>query len=141
MMESLLGGTSSTGSPAAAAAGPSVLSVAKLVVMGGVMYAARSWNNEDAQFVHQLRVAYAAVHVLIVAIVTYIFYLTNVQMTATAATATAANSTSTSRDKGTATLPPEQQVIYVPAPAQVRSQKVQYIYVWRAAAMIEKFVL
>jgi hypothetical protein len=110
-MESLLGGTSS-GSPAAAGT-PSVLSVAKLVVMGGVMYAARSWNNEDAKFVHQLRVAYAAVHVLVIAIVTYIYYLTNIQMAA------AANSTSTSRANG-APVPPEQQVIYVPAPAQVR---------------------
>jgi hypothetical protein len=113
MMESLLGGTSSsTGSPAAAG-GPSVLSVAKLVVMGGVMYAARSWNNEDAKFVHQLRVAYAAVHVLIIGIVTYIYYLTNIQM------ATSANSTSSSRAK-VAPVPPEQQIIYVPAPAQVR---------------------
>jgi hypothetical protein len=110
------------GGPAAAAGAggtttPSVLSVAKLVVMGGIMYAARSWNNEDAKFVHQLRVAYAAVHVLIIGIVTYIFYLTNVQMaTATATTTTA------SKEKGAASSvvpPPEQQVIYVPAPAQV----------------------
>jgi hypothetical protein len=110
------------GGPAAAAAAagggsttPSVLSVAKLVVMGGIMYAARSWNNEDAKFVHQLRVAYAAVHVLIIGIVTYIFYLTNVQMAATA-------TTTASKEKGSASStvpPPEQQVIYVPAPAQV----------------------
>lgn len=62
--------TGSAATPAsAAAAATSPVAMAKLVIMGAIMYGSRSWDKDDAVLVHKLRMAYGVVHCILVTVV------------------------------------------------------------------------